>query len=69
MIGYGEQTSYHDDLCILSAYGTAVLLKLPDALGPGAGAGSPRGRRRKPRGEGGENGGGLPGLPSLGTGF
>ena len=40
VIGYGEQTSYHDDLCILSAYGTAVLLKLPDALGPGAGAGS-----------------------------
>ena len=32
VIGYIEDTSYHDELCILSALGTAAVLALPDDL-------------------------------------
>ena len=34
VIGYAEDTSYHDDLCVLSACGTAALLKLPEDTPP-----------------------------------
>ncbi|KAL1504008.1 hypothetical protein AB1Y20_010423 [Prymnesium parvum] len=37
IVGYTEYTSYHDELCVLSAVGTAAVLTLPDDLRPSRG--------------------------------